>query len=258
MSKVVVGNWKMFPTLSDSVVLAGALKRGLETLGGVEVVIAPPTAWLIPVHEHWRHRPKHVHFAAQNIWPEDQGAFTGETSAYLLKDIVSYAIVGHSERRAQGEDNDLVSRKLHAALKWHLTPVVCIGETKRALFTDGTVDPSQWRRLTDQLSSLLEGISATQLEKIVISYEPVWAVGTSNPANPDYAHKMIERLAGKVAEKYGQTAAGNLRFLYGGSVNASNAVDYLRYPNIAGVMPGSASVKAKEFIRICDEASRLR
>src|SRR5438552_629434 len=113
MAKVIIGNWKMYPTLSDSLVLTATLKKGLEELKGVEVIIAPPQPWLVPVIEAWGHRLSHVHFASQNIWPDDQGAFTGETSAYLLKNLIRSALVGHSERRLNNhETNDLIHEKI--------------------------------------------------------------------------------------------------------------------------------------------------
>lgn len=259
MNKVVVGNWKMFPTLSDSLVLATALKKGLEDVSGVEIVLAPPLSWLVSVRESWKHKSPHLHFAAQNIWPEDQGAFTGETSVYLLKDIVEYAIVGHSERRKYGrEDNDLIQEKIQACLKWRIIPVICVGEEKRIIHGDGTIDSYQWGKLAEQLMAALEGISRDKLGGIIIAYEPVWAIGTNNPATPAYALKLIDRLRARVAEKYGDLPSRELRFIYGGSVNGSNCADYLRHPEIAGLLPGSASVKAQEFIAICQQASHLR
>ena len=114
-NKLIVGNWKMYPTLSDSMVLASTLKKSLEEINGVEVVLAPPTAWLVSIAETWKHKPQHLSLAAQNIWPNDQGAYTGEVSAYLLKNIVQYAIVGHSERRQNAlDDNQLVHQKIKA------------------------------------------------------------------------------------------------------------------------------------------------
>lgn len=258
MNKLIIGNWKMYPTLSDAVVLATSLKSGIDDLAGVEVIIAPPMPWLVPVAEHWRHRPKHLHLAAQNVWPEDQGAYTGETSPYLLKDIISYALIGHSERRRyNAEDDDIIAQKIHACLKWRITPIVCVGEAKKAMMADGKVDNREWKKLADQLMAALEGLTADQLEKIVIAYEPVWAIGGTNPASPDYANKMIERLTDRVTEKYGRAAATNLRFLYGGSVTSTQATDYLRYPAISGLLVGSASVKAKEFLEICRQAAHL-
>ena len=131
MTKLIVGNWKMYPTLSDSLVLAAGFKKSLEDIRGVEIVLAPPTAWLVPVIESWKHQLPHVHFAAQNIWPNDQGAYTGEVSAYMLKNIVQYAIVGHSERRALGETDEVVSKKLKAVLAEGLVPILCVGEKER-------------------------------------------------------------------------------------------------------------------------------
>ncbi len=261
MNKLIVGNWKMYPTLSDSVVLAAALRKSLEDIKGVDIVLAPPLPWLLSLHEQWKHRPKNIHFAAQNIWPEDQGAFTGEASAYFLKDIIKYAIIGHSERRRNnGEDDELVAKKVHACLKWQITPVICVGETKQAVFADGTIDSSQWQKLSHQMMSVLEGISKEQLSKVVLTYEPVWAISAmgNSPATPEYTSKMVDRLRDRLAEKYGKEASREVRFLYGGSVNSTNTTDYLRYPTLQGALVGAASVKAKDFLGVCQQASQLR
>lgn len=258
MQKIIVGNWKMYPTLGDSIVLAGEFKQAFEAIKGVEVVLAPPTAWLVSVHESWKHKLPHVSLASQNVWAEDQGAFTGEVSAYLLKDLITYAIIGHSERRSNnGETNELISKKIQAALKWGITPIVCVGETKKVLLADGTTDAHEWQKLSEQLLEALDGLSNEKKKEVIIAYEPVWAIGSSNPAKPEYTLAIIEKLRGVVTEKYGRELAYSLQFLYGGSVNASNAADYLRYSEINGLLVGSASVKAKEFIDICKQAAAV-
>lgn len=256
--KLIVGNWKMYPTLSDALVLAASLKDGLHQISGVEVVLAPPTSWLVSVIEHWRLKASHIHFAAQNVWPEDQGAYTGETSAYLVKSIVEYALVGHSERRQYGhEDNDLVKEKVHACLRWKITPILCVGEPKKIFDTNNNLNQHQLETLLDQLTEGLAGLSRDQVERVVIAYEPVWAIGTKNPATPEYAAKVAEKIRQKLTEHYSVTTAETIPILYGGSVDSNNAVDFLRQ-GLDGLLIGGLSVKAKDFVRVCQLASALR
>lgn len=256
LPKIIVANWKLYPTLSDSLVLSASLKKELANLKGVHVVLAPPLGWLAPVVEHWGHKYPHVDFAAQNVWPEDQGAYTGEMSAYMLKNIVKYAIVGHSERRKYAdEQDDLIREKLQACLRWRLTPIICVGETKKIVDTSGKIDSFQWQKLSSQLMEALHGLQAADLQKIIVAYEPVWAVGSHNPARPGYVEEMIGRLRSRVAEKYSKSEADELRFIYGGSVSSDNASDYLRSSEIDGLLAGEVSVHAREFLKICQIAA---
>lgn len=256
MRKLIVGNWKMYPTLSDSVVLAGSLKHSLEALRGVEVALAPPTAWLMPVLEHWKHKLPQVSFAAQNIWADDQGAYTGEVSAYFLKSIVKYVILGHSERRRYlGESSDLVNQKVLSAMRWRIKPIICVGELKKAIDEKGQIKEKDYQQLVSQLQESCEGIRKEYLSEITIAYEPVWAIGAS-AASAEYVVDVIKRLRQELAKEYG-SAADNVRFIYGGSVEASNAGEFLRHSEIQGLLVGSASVKAKEFSQICQIASQI-
>ncbi|MEX1052019.1 MAG: triose-phosphate isomerase [Patescibacteria group bacterium] len=256
MRKLVVGNWKMYPTLSDALVLATTLKSGLEEVGGVEVVLAPPVVWLPSILEHWKHRLPHVSFAVQNLYPEDQGAYTGEISAYFVKDMAKYAIIGHSERRSYlHEDSDLINRKVHSAIRWGLKPILCIGETKKVIGQDGTVlEPYHWAKLTEQLRDGVAGLKKDRLDELVVAYEPVWAIGSGNPATAEYAGEVINRLRQVLVEKYGAAAAKSVRFLYGGSVDPTNASEFLRVREIDGLLAGSVSVKARDFLTICRHA----
>lgn len=260
MKKIIVGNWKMYPTLSDSLVLAGMLRSGLEHNMGTEVVIAPPSVWLPTILEHWKHKLGHVSFAVQNIYPEDQGAYTGELSAYLVKDMVKYAIVGHSERRSYlGEGNDIINRKVHSALRWRIKPILCVGESNRVIGADGTIaDQYHWTKLTEQLKEGIAGIKKDRMDEVIIAYEPVWAIGTNNPATADYAGDVISRLRAIIADKHGSSVAKGVRFLYGGSVEPGNATEFLRNEEIDGLLVGGVSVKAKKFLEICHHASALR
>src|SRR3989344_2392615 len=258
LTKLIVGNWKMYPTLSDSLVLAAGFKKSLEDIRGVEIVLAPPMAWLVPVIESWKHQLPHVHFAAQNIWPNDQGAYTGEVSAYMLKNIVQYAIVGHYERRQYaGEDNDLVHQKIQACLQWGIRPILCVGEGKKMIDSQGNFDSYQLGKVTEQL---LEGISAAKkdnFDKVTVAYEPIWAIGTGEAATAAYTLQVITKLKEKLVEKFGDQPASQVRFIYGGSVTATNVGEFLRIPEIGGVLAGGVSVKAQEFIKICQIAAKL-
>ncbi len=253
--KLIIANWKMYPTLSDSLVLASQLKGQLEGVKGVHIVLAPPTAWLASIVESWTHKPSNLDFAIQNIWPEDQGAYTGEVSAYMVKSIVKYALVGHSERRRfQSEDDELVREKVQACLRWKIRPIVCIGEHKRAIDAEGRVDSYQLQRVMNQLTEALHGVKGDDIRKVIIAYEPVWAItqgATSHPAKPAYAEAMIRRIRDRLAEKYGKLTAEEIQILYGGSVNTSNASEYLRQQGVNGLLVGEISVKAKDFVEIC-------
>ncbi|OGD61243.1 triose-phosphate isomerase [Candidatus Berkelbacteria bacterium RIFCSPLOWO2_01_FULL_50_28] len=256
--RLIVGNWKMYPTLSDALVLTSSLKTALEGVKGVEIALAPPTPWLVPVVESWHHKLENVHFAAQDIWPHDQGAYTGQASAFLLKNLVSYAIVGHSERRSYvGEDNDLINDKVHACLRWGIKPILCVGETKRLLDADGNTDSYQWSRLSIQLMEGLSGIKEEDLAKVSVAYEPVWAVGTKRPATPEYALEVIGRLREKLSEKYPRRALGELRILYGGDVDVQNAAGFMKYPEIDGFLLGREAVHARNFAKVCSTAASL-
>lgn len=256
--RLIVGNWKMYPTLTDSLVLAASLKKAAEGLSGVEVVTAPPTSWLVPVIESWAGAKSAPKLAAQNIWPDDQGAFTGETSAYFLKDLVDYAIVGHSERRRLiGERNDQVHEKVQACLRWQIRPILCIGEVKKIYDSRGATDDHQLRRLIGQLADGLYAVKESQLDRIVVAYEPVWAVGTHHPAKPEDVERVGELIRRYLSDKYGETAK-TVPILYGGSVEPNNAADYLVLPQISGLLIGSISVKAKSFIEVCRIAAGLR
>lgn len=259
MNKLIVGNWKMYPTLSDSVVLATSFKTALEDIKGVEVVLAPPSAWLISVKEAMKHPLTHVHLAAQNIWPDDQGAFTGEVSAYFLKDLVKYAIVGHSERRRNNkEGNEIISKKIEACLKWNVTPILCVGEKEKTIGEGSKINQEAWEETVEQFVSALHSIPKDKFGSIFVAYEPVWAIGYNKQADSDYVVSFISKLKEKAIEEFGAKASNDLRFIYGGSVSDTNCSDYLRRPEIEGFLIGTMSVRAKEFIDICRQAAAIK
>lgn len=256
--KLIIGNWKMYPTLTDSLVLAPSLKSALVDLRGVEVVLAPPTPWLVPIIESWKHSVPHIHFSAQNIWPEDQGAYTGEISAYLLKNLVQFALVGHSERRhLQNESDELINEKLHACMKWQIRPILCIGEEKKIYDASGETDDYQLTKVRKQLNEGLAGVKQEDMGRVVVAYEPVWAIGTSNPASSEYATQVIRMLRDEIGKKY-PSLAERVKILYGGSVSSTNAGQFLKEDGVDGLLVGSASVKVKEFVEICRVAATCR
>ena len=216
-----------------------------------EVALCPPLVYLDAVADVVAGTP--VGLGAQNLYPADDGAFTGEVNAAMLKDIgCRYVILGHSERRAiMGETDQQVSEKLHAALAGNLTPIVCVGETledREAERTDKVVE--------SQIRGSLKDLDEARAAGIVIAYEPVWAIGTGKTASPEQAeavHLMIRKLLG---ELFGEDVAAQIRIQYGGSVKPGNAQELLAKPNIDGALVGGASLKADDFMAIIDAAPK--
>jgi len=256
---LIIGNWKMNTTLADAVILATSIKRAAEDLDSVEIVLCPPFTWLAPLAELLDNGPGNLHLGAQNMWFAEKGAMTGEISPLMLKDLVKFVILGHSERRAHfNESNALINDKIQAALDNGLTPIICVGELKKMVEKRGRGRPNRIELKSDilfQLKSALKGIPAEKAEKIVIAYEPVWAIGTGNPATGGYATQAIESLRKVFAQKYSQPFSERVRILYGGSVDSENVSEFIGQPEIDGVLAGGASLKAKEFIAICREAA---
>jgi len=258
---LIIANWKMNTALADATVLATSIKNNIADLD-VEIVLCPPYVWLYPIAEILEHSPKNIELGAQNMWFADSGAMTGEISPVMLKDLVKYVILGHSERRSHFyESNALVNDKIHAALKHDIKPIICVGEHNK-IAANSEVKRGRGRPttihiqsdITQQLRSALTGISRDDAEKIIVAYEPVWAIGTGNPATGAYAAGVIAKLREVIAKKYNQSLSERIRILYGGSVDSENVREFIYQPEIDGVLAGTASLKAKEFIMICREA----
>lgn len=257
MQKLIVGNWKMYTTISDALVLAGHLRSSLRDISGAEVVLAPPTVWLPSVVGAWGSKLRNVSFGAQNVWSDDQGAYTGEVSVYMLKNMIKYAIVGHSERRNYaGESDELINEKVRSCLKWQVRPILCVGEDEQVLSNGSISSQYRWEKLVNQMINGLRGVARDRLDEVTIAYEPVWAIGTSNPATPEYAAEVITRLKERLSKEYDASSVQGVRWLYGGSVAASNAAEFLRFSEINGLLVGSASVKSKDFTRIVELSAR--
>ena len=257
---LIVANWKMNTNLADATVLTTQIKNAVEDLDSIEVVLCPPFVWLVPMAEILEHAPANISLGAQNMWFADKGAMTGEISPLMLKGLVKYVILGHSERRRHFfESDELINDKIQAAFYHGMTPIVCVGELKKMHQEKrGRGRPSQVEVRSDvihQLEHALKGVNQENAEKLIISYEPIWAIGTGNPATGAYAASVISRLREIVGEKYGQGVSERVRILYGGSVDAKNITEFIYQPEIDGALVGGASLQAKEFIKICREAA---
>jgi triosephosphate isomerase len=242
---IVAGNWKLNLTLAESTALAVALREAGAGRIGREVVVAPVFTALAAVAAALQESD--IKVAAQDLYWEEQGAFTGEVSSTLLLDAGAVAsIVGHSERRQLfGETDETVNRKTKAAIAAGLLPIVCVGETL-AEREAGEIE----RVIARQVRGALAGVGAEQVAALALAYEPVWAIGTGRTATPAQAnevHGFIRRL---ISEGFGATVAGRVRILYGGSANPGNVDQLMREPELDGVLVGGASLKADSFLRI--------
>ncbi|MEW6568271.1 MAG: triose-phosphate isomerase [Chloroflexota bacterium] len=242
---LVAGNWKMNKTPSQAAALVEAMLPGLQGMRDVERVICPPFVALPTVAE--RLAGSGVALGAQHMHWEDSGAFTGEVSALMLKELCTYIIVGHSERRAYfGETDETVQRRVRAGLRHGLRLIVCVGETlaeNEAGETQAVV-----RR---QVAAALEGVAPEAAGNLLIAYEPVWAIGTGRAATGVDANRVAgEAVRPAIASRLGEAAASAMRVLYGGSLSAANAGEFFMQPEIDGGLVGGASLKPEEFVAI--------
>ncbi|MBO6215517.1 MAG: triose-phosphate isomerase [Lachnospiraceae bacterium] len=235
---MIAGNWKMNKTPSEAVALCNELKDLVKN-DAVDVVYCVPAIDIVPVAEAVK--GTNVHVGAENFYIEDSGAYTGEISAPMLKDAgVEYIIIGHSERREYfKEDDAFLNAKVKKAFEAGLTPILCCGESLEQREMGVTMD---WIRL--QIKSDLKDVTADQVKKLVIAYEPIWAIGTGKTATSDQAEEVCKGIRELIAEIYDQATAEEVRIQYGGSMNAGNAAELLAKPNIDGGLIGGASLKA--------------
>lgn len=241
---LIAGNWKMNKTVADAREMVFSLISMIVS-SEVEVVLAPPFTALHAVHDIIRGTK--VKLGAQDLFWEDKGTYTGEVSPPMLIDIgCSYVIVGHSERREHfGETNASVNKKIMAALKNGLTPIMCIGETIQERETGKT-----FMVLENEILEGLRGISTEQVRGIVIAYEPIWAIGTGKTARPEEANEAHLFIRGRVRDIFGKDGSEVLRIIYGGSVIPENIDSLMAQPEIDGALVGGASLKAESFARI--------
>ncbi len=242
---LIAGNWKLHKTLSESRALATDLASCLRNFAAADVVVAPVYTALATVAEALAGTP--VKLAAQNCYPEETGAFTGEVSPLLLKDAgCAYVIIGHSERRQLLEESDhFINRKLIKALETGLKPILCIGETLQERESDQMLEV-----LTAQIKGGLANLSATHMAEVVIAYEPVWAIGTGKTATDEQAQEAHSFIRGLLQGLFTPEVAAATRMLDGGSVKPNNIYGLMAMDDIDGALVGGASLKAEDFLRI--------
>jgi triosephosphate isomerase len=241
----VAGNWKMNKTVGEAVELVRQLKASLSGVEGVEVAIAPPFTALDAVRREIEGSA--IRLAAQTLFWEEKGAFTGEISPLMLKDLgCQYVIIGHSERRQLfGETDETVNKRMKTALNQGLLPIFCIGETLQE--REGGKTFSVIER---QLEGGLKGFGGKEIQKVVVAYEPVWAIGTGKTATPQQAEEVHLHIREKLERLYTREIAGEIRIQYGGSVTPENVKGLMNQDNIDGALVGGASLKSETFSRI--------
>lgn len=255
MKSYIVGNWKLNFTVGEASIYLHKLLKKLPNYRDIEVVVAPPLVALQPLSlQIDRHKIK---LAAQNAFYRDYGAFTGETSLTQLRGLVEYCIIGHSERRyIFGENDKMVAKKVAAAIRNKITPILCIGETESERAFGETADV-----IRDQLLGGLSEIGEEDVSKAIVAYEPVWAISSaksSKLASPDEVAEEIRLIREILTEVYGEKTAEETPILFGGSVNPSNAGAYLTVPGVNGLLIGSASLILSEFTDIIEVAKRVK
>ncbi|NQV92995.1 triose-phosphate isomerase [Candidatus Kaiserbacteria bacterium] len=252
--KIIVANWKMNPVnIAAAKKLFTGIKEIARNLSKVQTIIAPPAPYLSELTKLYKgHR---ILFSGQDIFWEEKGSFTGEISGTMLKDLgAACVIIGHSERRARGESNEDIHKKIQAVLQTGLTAILCIGESDRD-HKDGT----HLAFLTSQLESALGGISKGKLSKVVIAYEPIWAIGKSkdDAMKPEELHETVLFIKKVVTNSFGKSAAFKVPILYGGSVEKDNAGTLLTEGMVDGLLVGHASLSVREFGDILRSAQEV-
>lgn len=245
---LIAGNWKMHGSLASNAALLSAVQAGLSESVQCDIAVCVPAPYLAQVQQLLQDSP--IRWGAQDVSFQPGGAFTGEVSVAMLNDFgCAYAIVGHSERRQyHGESDETVAKKVQRLLESDVTPIVCIGESlneRKAGETEGVVGR--------QLNAVLQAIDATDLRRIVVAYEPVWAIGTGMTATPEMAQRVHAFLRGQL-EQVDAEAAQQVKILYGGSMKPDNAQALLAMPDIDGGLIGGAALKAPDFLGIISEA----
>lgn len=251
---LIVGNWKMNLNTMQASVLMHRLHERVRIYRDVEVVLAPNIMVLQPLSLQIDRRK--FRLAAQNAHHKDAGAYTGEVSFSMLRDLAHYCIIGHSERRIYfGETDKDVSEKVAAALRNGIMPIICVGETK-----GDRLDKMSKRVVHYQVVAALKNVTASEIDQVAIAYEPVWAISTfgGELATPSQAKEMMDYIRVQVAELYGEKAAKKVRVLYGGSVDDQTARGYLEIPGCDGCLVGGASISYHKFSKIIDAAYQLR
>jgi triosephosphate isomerase len=250
---LIAGNWKMNVPSSDAKGLAAEIVDKTQLLSKADVLVCPPFTSIQAVKDIIG-APGGIFLGAQNFYPEKSGAYTGEISPAMLRELgVSHVIVGHSERRSLfGESDALINRKVESALSNSLIPILCIGETIEQRRKGRAFEVVQ-----NQIKIGLANVSLSESKKLVIAYEPVWAIGTGETATPQIAQEMHAFIRAQLKDLFDANAANSIKILYGGSMKAENAAELLRENDIDGGLIGGASLSAKSFVEIIKAANEL-
>ena len=242
---LIAGNWKMYKTPDEAAETARQLVERVAGVTDVDIMIAPTYTALVPVFEVIQNSP--IGLGAQNLFWENEGAYTGEISAPMLKAVgCEYGIIGHSERRQYfGESDETVNKKIQAAIQVGLKPVFCVGETEKERESEQTLSV-----LDKQVKKGLEGLVSGQLDTLIIAYEPVWAIGTGKTASDDQAQEVHQLIRSLVKKNFGNALSDSIRILYGGSVKPDNIAGLMSMPDIDGALVGGASLGAESFSKI--------
>lgn len=247
---IIAGNWKMNTTATEATELVKAMKKKLNSISGVEKVLCPPFISLTTVKDLIKGTS--IKLGAQNMYYERSGAYTGEISPVMLSGLCEIVVLGHSERRAHfGDTDQIVNKKVQAALAMQLTPIICVGESLEQNEAGETIEV-----VTRQVKAAFEGIDSPQ--GTVIAYEPIWAIGTGKAARGDQANAISGVIRSVVTQLYGNSIAQEMRIQYGGSVTAANTSEFISQPEIDGALVGGASLKAAEFIGIVEQTSKIK
>ncbi|MFC2021602.1 triose-phosphate isomerase [Chloroflexota bacterium] len=247
---MIAGNWKMNTTVGEAIELVEEMRQGLDEIDGVDKVICPPFVSLAAVKELIK--GSSIRLGAQNLYFEEKGAYTGEISPLMLADLCEFVIIGHSERRQYfNESGEIVNKKIRAALKVGLKPILCIGERLEENEAGRTEEV-----VTQQLRASLVGIDYP--DDLIIAYEPVWAIGTGKSATGRQANETTGLIRHNVAKLYDKEAAQKVRILYGGSVTADNIAEFMEQSEIDGALVGGASLKANQFLSIVRQTLEVK
>lgn len=245
----IAGNWKLYKNSAEAVELVNELQEKYADFEEAQMVVIPPFTALCDVHITLQ--GSSIQIGGQDVFWEEEGAFTGEISASMLKDVgCRYVIIGHSERRQYfGETNTTVNKKIKAAISHDLTPIMCIGESLEEREKGETIN-----KVRIQISEGFEDLDADSIRKIIIAYEPIWAIGTGLTATPDRAQEVHRFIRKELSEKYGNETGSCAIILYGGSVKPANTFSLMKEKDINGALVGGASLNAESFIEIAKEA----
>ncbi|MFH1778815.1 MAG: triose-phosphate isomerase [Candidatus Omnitrophota bacterium] len=248
---IIAGNWKMYKTVAEAVQLVDGLKGQLREEKEVEVVVCPPFTAILKVAEALK--GSNIRYGAQDLFWEDEGAYTGEVSPKMLKDLgCSYCIIGHSERRTYfGEINESVNKKVKAALKYEIIPIMCVGERLEERDKGKTFDV-----VKDHVEGGLKGLAKNDVLNIVIAYEPVWAIGTGRNATPEQAQEVHKYIRELLKSSYGEEISSQVRIQYGGSVKPDNIRGIMDGEDVDGALVGGASLKLDDFVEMVKQSKR--